>query len=294
MFIPALISVSSLGMLFVAVLGPIGLVNARARRRSACAELDHRLAGRPATGRCRALIAHHASGPGLGFTAVLFAARLSAIDEEIYAAAELDGANHWQKMWRVAFPIVPRTTSACSRCCSTCGRCSAPPASSCMLTRAARARRPSTLSLAGLPLRLPGLRGRLQPGDRYRAVRARHRRAGHHPPSLPGEVLMAAIIATPQPRPRRTPVDAAPQAATRFTRGIIVSYVAGHPVLADPRAAALLAAHLGVQAAAGDPRPAVPADVLRGPRQLLGGLGPARRRRPRSSTRSTSRRRRWC
>ena len=49
---------------------------------------------------------------GLGFTAVLFAARLSAIDDEIYAAAELDGANHWQKMWLVACRS-RSTTSAC-------------------------------------------------------------------------------------------------------------------------------------------------------------------------------------
>jgi multiple sugar transport system permease protein len=42
---------------------------------------------------------------GVGFNAVLFSARLSAIDAEIYNAAEIDGASHWQKMWRIAFPI---------------------------------------------------------------------------------------------------------------------------------------------------------------------------------------------
>jgi ABC-type Fe3+ transport system permease subunit len=42
---------------------------------------------------------------GTGFNAILFSARLSGIDEEIFAAAELDGAGHWQRIWRIAFPI---------------------------------------------------------------------------------------------------------------------------------------------------------------------------------------------
>jgi ABC-type sugar transport system permease subunit len=102
MFIPALISLSALGMLFVAVLGPTGLINSA---------LDQVGQGERAT----AWLADPAWAmpsligvtiwSGLGFTAILFAARLSAIDGEIYAAAELDGANHWQKMWRVAYPI---------------------------------------------------------------------------------------------------------------------------------------------------------------------------------------------
>jgi ABC-type sugar transport system permease subunit len=101
MFIPALISVSALGMLFVAVLGPTGLVN------SALVEFDlgAGTAWLADTRTAMLCLIGITIWSGLGFTAILFAARLSAIDDEIYAAAELDGANHWQKMWQVAFPI---------------------------------------------------------------------------------------------------------------------------------------------------------------------------------------------
>ena len=104
MFIPALISLSALGMLFVAVLGPTGLVNSVLDQIGLGRRAD-RVARRPDVGDAVADRASR-SGPASGFTAILFAARLSAIDDEIYAAAELDGANHWQKMWQVAFPIV--------------------------------------------------------------------------------------------------------------------------------------------------------------------------------------------
>jgi multiple sugar transport system permease protein len=103
MFLPALISLSSLGMLFVAVLGPTGLVNSVldeiGRHELTTAWLADPAWAMPA-------LIGVTIWSGLGFTAILFAARLSAIDEEIYAASELDGANHWQKMWRVAWPII--------------------------------------------------------------------------------------------------------------------------------------------------------------------------------------------
>jgi multiple sugar transport system permease protein len=102
MFIPALISLSSLGMLFVAVLGPTGLVNSTLDEVGLHSWTTAWLAS--PTWAMPSLIGI-TIWSGLGFTAILFAARLSAINEEIYAAAELDGANHWQRMWLVAFPI---------------------------------------------------------------------------------------------------------------------------------------------------------------------------------------------
>lgn len=100
MFIPALISVSSLGMMFIAVLGPIGLLNGifNAFGNPGTAWLANSATAMPAL----ILITIWS---GTGFNAVLFAARLGAIDADIYAAADLDGANHWQKMWLVALPI---------------------------------------------------------------------------------------------------------------------------------------------------------------------------------------------
>lgn len=102
MFIPALISVSALGMLFVAVLGPVGMVNG-VLAQIGLEEVATAWLANPSTAMaCLILISIWS---GMGFNSVLFAARLSAIDQEIYNAAEIDGANHWQKMWRVSFPI---------------------------------------------------------------------------------------------------------------------------------------------------------------------------------------------
>jgi ABC-type sugar transport system permease subunit len=101
MFIPALISLSVLGMLFVAVLGPTGMVNS-VLQEFHWAQGTAWLADPRTAMLC---IIGITIWSGLGFTSILFAARLSAIDESIYDAAEMDGANHWQRMWRIAFPI---------------------------------------------------------------------------------------------------------------------------------------------------------------------------------------------
>ncbi len=102
MFIPALISLSSLGMLFIAVLGPTGLVNSVLDEAGAHSLTTAWLAD-PQT--AMAALIGITIWSGTGFNAILFSARLSSIDPEIYAAAEIDGASHWQKMWRIAFPI---------------------------------------------------------------------------------------------------------------------------------------------------------------------------------------------
>jgi ABC-type sugar transport system permease subunit len=102
MFIPALISLSALGMLFIAVLGPTGLVNSALEEVGLTSWSDAWLADPKTAMICLVGITIWS---GTGFTAILFAARLSAIDDDIYAAAELDGANHWAKMWQVAYPI---------------------------------------------------------------------------------------------------------------------------------------------------------------------------------------------
>ncbi|MEQ1769887.1 MAG: sugar ABC transporter permease [Devosia sp.] len=100
MFIPALISVSSLGMLFIAVLGPVGLINAifNTFGSTGSAWLANAATAMPA-------LIFITIWSGTGFNGVLFSARLSAIDADIFAAADLDGAGHWQKMWNVALPI---------------------------------------------------------------------------------------------------------------------------------------------------------------------------------------------
>ncbi len=102
MFAPALISLAAVATMFIAVLGPTGLVNGLLES----VGLGEWKAAWLADARFAMLSVILVSIWGsLGFNAVLFAARLAAIDPDIYEAAELDGASHWTKMWRIAFPI---------------------------------------------------------------------------------------------------------------------------------------------------------------------------------------------
>jgi multiple sugar transport system permease protein len=102
MFIPALISISSLGMMFIAVLGPVGMVNGVLAAIGMPDAAKAWLADPTTAMLCLIIVTIWS---GTGFNAILFAARLSAIDQEIYNAADLDGAGHWQKMWGISFPI---------------------------------------------------------------------------------------------------------------------------------------------------------------------------------------------
>jgi ABC-type sugar transport system permease subunit len=103
MFAPALISVSALGTMFIAVLGPKGLLNGLLAQ-VGLESWTRAWLGDPQTALlCIILITIWS---GTGFNAILISARLAAIDDDVYQAAELDGAGHWRKMWSVAFPIM--------------------------------------------------------------------------------------------------------------------------------------------------------------------------------------------
>ena len=100
MFTPGLISISATAMVFYAALGPTGLLNAL---------LDTiGLKGTPwLASQETALASVIGIGiwQGVGYTAVLFAARLESIPKELFEAAKLDGASEWRIMWRIAFPV---------------------------------------------------------------------------------------------------------------------------------------------------------------------------------------------
>jgi ABC-type sugar transport system permease subunit len=103
MFVPALISISALGVMFLAILGPNGLVNAFLGQ---IGQDSWKLAWLADKDTALASIIVVTLWGGIGFNAVLFAARLAAVPDEIYEAAQLDGCSHWHAMWRVAFPVV--------------------------------------------------------------------------------------------------------------------------------------------------------------------------------------------
>ena len=43
---------------------------------------------------------------GMGFDAVIYLAALRNIPKHLYEAAELDGANSWQRFWKITFPLL--------------------------------------------------------------------------------------------------------------------------------------------------------------------------------------------
>lgn len=46
----------------------------------------------------------------LGYNLVIYLAGLQSIPRRLYEAAEMDGANAWQRFWRVTFPLLTPTT----------------------------------------------------------------------------------------------------------------------------------------------------------------------------------------
>jgi multiple sugar transport system permease protein len=102
-FTAALFSLPARAMMFVGVYMPNGIVNSFLR----AVGLDDwtRVWLADASTAFPAVLAVDLWG-GIGFTAVLFASRIAGISHEVYEAAEMDGASHWTKMWRVTFPMI--------------------------------------------------------------------------------------------------------------------------------------------------------------------------------------------
>jgi multiple sugar transport system permease protein len=101
-FTPGIVSVSARAMMFTGVYQPEGILNK--------ALVSLRLGG-----LSRNWLADEHTAlwaiigvevwAGIGFTGVIFAAALTAIPEEIFEAARLDGATTWAIIWRVAYPM---------------------------------------------------------------------------------------------------------------------------------------------------------------------------------------------
>ncbi|WP_371781091.1 carbohydrate ABC transporter permease [Streptosporangium subroseum] len=102
-FSPGLISISMTGMIFYGVLSPNGGVNGLLRGIGLDSWATAWLAD-PSTA-LPSLIAIDL-WRGIGWTAVLFAARLASLPAEVIEAAQIDGAGRMRIMWRIAFPMV--------------------------------------------------------------------------------------------------------------------------------------------------------------------------------------------
>lgn len=102
MFTPGLVSISATAMVFVAILSPTGPVN-EFLETIGLAELARPWLASTSTALFSIIAVQ--LWQGVGYTSVLFAARLESIPAEVYEAARLDGASDWRMVWRVAFPI---------------------------------------------------------------------------------------------------------------------------------------------------------------------------------------------
>lgn len=103
LFTPALISLAAKSIIFLSIFSPNGLLNnVLAAVGLGFLETPWTASASTALGVVIAVDLWN----GIGFTAILFSARLSSVPQETFEAAELDGAGHWRRMWSVAYPIV--------------------------------------------------------------------------------------------------------------------------------------------------------------------------------------------
>lgn len=102
LFTPALLSLAAMSVIFLSIFSPTGLING-ALANVGLGELATPWLASSQTSLGVVMIVNLWSG--IGFTAILFSARLSAIPAEVFEAAELDGASHWRRVWGIAYPI---------------------------------------------------------------------------------------------------------------------------------------------------------------------------------------------
>lgn len=102
-FTPALISASAKAMIFYGMFAPNGMIN-HLLGSAGLGGLRH--AWLADTSTAFACIIAIDIWSGVGYTATLYAARLDALPASVAEAAQIDGAGHWRRMWRIAFPMV--------------------------------------------------------------------------------------------------------------------------------------------------------------------------------------------
>lgn len=102
-FTPGLISISIKGTIFYGVLSPNGGLNGLLSAVGLGGLATSWLAD-PATALWAIIAIDLWSG--IGWTAVLFAARLASVSTEVLEAAEMDGAGQVRKMWQITFPMI--------------------------------------------------------------------------------------------------------------------------------------------------------------------------------------------
>lgn len=103
-FMPAVINTIAIGIMFTAILHPtVGMVNVFLQK----AGLGF-MAQEWLTNKNIALLSVCGieTWKWAGFTMVILLAGLQAISSEYTQAADIDGANPWQKFWKITFPLI--------------------------------------------------------------------------------------------------------------------------------------------------------------------------------------------
>lgn len=101
LFVPALISAPATALVFYALLNPDGLLNGVLRMVGLPGDRPWLADPTTALGSLIALTLWS----GIGYSAVLLAARLDSVDEEIVQAARMDGAGRNRLAWGIFWPI---------------------------------------------------------------------------------------------------------------------------------------------------------------------------------------------
>ncbi len=102
-FLPSMISVAALAMIFLGLYRPEGMINTFLNTIGLSGLTRIWLMNKSTA--LGSLIAIDVWS-GIGFYSVLFFAALASISQELYEAARLDGAGYWTIMWRIAFPLM--------------------------------------------------------------------------------------------------------------------------------------------------------------------------------------------
>ncbi|ROS79138.1 carbohydrate ABC transporter permease [Cellulomonas sp. PhB143] len=103
LFTPALLSLSAMGTVFYAIFQPTGMVNSALETLGLDSWATPWLAN-PSTALFTVIVVGLWSG--IGYTAILFSARMASVSTDIYEAAELDGCGHWKRMWSIGYPVI--------------------------------------------------------------------------------------------------------------------------------------------------------------------------------------------
>jgi multiple sugar transport system permease protein len=101
-FLPGMLSAPTLAMIFIGIYMPDGIINHYLRLVGMDSLARVWLADRSTA--LGAVIAVDLWG-GIGWYTIMFFAALSNVPKELYEAAQMDGANYWTLIWRIAFPM---------------------------------------------------------------------------------------------------------------------------------------------------------------------------------------------